>query len=65
MDLLTQKMPCKVIFPPKFEKKTLFQHARIEIVRFSERSFHSLSHCILDFFVGCGKKVDKEVCGAK
>ena len=46
------------MFPPKFEKKTLFEHALIEIVRFPERSFHLLPHCMLGFFVGWGKKVD-------
>ena len=51
-------MACEVMFPPKFEKKTLFQHALAEIVRFPERSFHPLPHCVLDFFVGANSKVD-------
>jgi hypothetical protein len=54
-----------VIFPPKFEKKTLFEHALIKIVRFPERSFHSLPHCMLAFSVGWGKKVDMVSGGAQ
>ena len=58
-------MPCEVTFPPKFEKKTLFEYALIEIVRFPERSSHPLPHCMLGFFVGWGKKVDMVSRGAQ